>query len=259
MSNDRKGVRLALSPARKMVLELLHHSKKVPTVPLTRSMNVGPLLAARAASPGRPSWVAIFLKAYAIVARDRPELRRTYLPFPWPHLYEHPISECAVLVERDWDGEKAVLAAKIRGPEEQPLAVIDGYMNRFATAPAETISDLRQLMLLGRLPGFVRRWAFWNTLNLSGYVKSKRFGTFMVSSLGSLGVKQVHPIAPLTTYLSIGPIAANGDVTALIVYDHRVMDGRSVARALVELETALNGPMLAEVRSTTTLQLRVAA
>src|SRR6266478_1897999 len=102
MSNARKGVRLPLSAARKVVAEWLYHAKKVPSLPLNRSMNVGELMDARAASPSRPSWVAMFLKAYAIVARDRPELRQSYIPFPWPHLYEHPISECAVLVERDW-------------------------------------------------------------------------------------------------------------------------------------------------------------
>ena len=255
MPNSRKGVRLPLSAARKMVVEWLHHAKKIPSLPLKRAMNVGALLAAREAAPQRPSWVALFLKAYAIVARDRPELRRTYIPFPWPHLYEHPISECSVLVERDWDGEKAVLAAKIRGPEEQPLPAIDGFMKRFATAPAQSVSDLRQLTRLGKLPGFARRWAFWNTLNLSGFTKSKRFGTFMVSSLGNFGVEQMHPLTPLTTYLSFGPITANGDVTALIVYDHRVVDGRTVAGALVDLEAALNGPVLAEVRAMTTLQV----
>lgn len=256
MANSRKGARVPLSAARKMVVEWLHHAKKVPSLPLKRSMNVSALLEARAASGSRHSWVALFLKAYAIVARDRPELRRCYVPYPWPHLYEHPHSECAVLVERDWDGEKAVLAAKIRGPEQQPLDFIDQTMKRFATAAAHEISDLRQLTLLGRLPGFARRWAFWNTLNLSGFTKSKRFGTFMVSSLGNFGVEQMHPLTPLTTYLSFGPIAANGDVTALIVYDHRVLDGRTVGAALVDLETALNGPVLAEVEATTA---RVAA
>lgn len=249
MANSRKGVRVRMSPARKMVVELLHHAKKVPSLPLKRSMNVAALAVARSQVLTRPSWVALFLKAYALVARDRPELRRCFLPFPWPRLYEHPISECAVLVEREWDGEKAVLAAKIRGPEGQPLDFIDQTMKRFATSDANEVSDLRQLTRLGRLPGFARRWAFWNTLNLSGFTKSKRFGTFMVSSLGNLGVEQIHPLTPLTTYLSFGPIAENGDVTALIVYDHRVLDGRTVAGALVDLEVALNGPILAEVQS----------
>ena len=119
----------------------------------------------------------------------------------------------------------------------------------------EAVSDLRQLARLGRLPGFVRRFAFWSTLYLSGFKKSKRFGTFMVSSLGNLGAEQMHPLTPLTTYLSFGPIAADGTVTVLIVYDHRVLDGRTIARALRLLETLLNGPILAELCGTTIRQV----
>ena len=37
----------------------------------------------------RPSWCAIFTKAYAVVAARYPELRRAYLKFPFPRLYEH--------------------------------------------------------------------------------------------------------------------------------------------------------------------------
>lgn len=257
MSNPRMGRRLPLSPARKLVAELLYHAKSVPSLPLKRVINVSNLQAARAIASPRSSWIAMFLKAFAIVAVDHPELRRAYVPWPWPHLYEHPHSNCAVLIERDWDHEKAVLAAKIRGPEQQTLADIDASLRMFASAPFESVSDLRQLSRLARLPALVRRWAFWNTINLSGYSKCKRFGTFMVSSLGNQGVEQMHPLTPLTTYLSFGPIAANGDVTALIVYDHRVLDGRTVAAALVELEVALNGPVLAELRAPA--MLRIAA
>ena len=210
MGESRKGVRVRLSPARKMVVELLRHARKVPSLPLKRRLDVARLAAARAACPARPSWVGLFLKAYGLVAQGRPELRRAYIPFPWPHLYEHPVSECTVLVEREWDGEKGVLAAKIRNCEAQPLRLIDEFLRRVATA---------------------------------------RFGTFMVSTLGNHGVEQGHPLTPLTTYLSFGPIGPAGDVTAMIVYDHRVMDGRSVALALTELEAALNGPILAEVES----------
>jgi hypothetical protein len=249
MGEPRKGVRVPLSPARKMVGELLRHAKKVPSLPLKRPLNVAQLAAARTGCDPRPSWVGMFLKAYALVAQDRPELRRAYIPFPRPHLYEHACSECAVLVERDWAGEKAVLAAKIRSPAEQPLTMIDAHLRRFATAPFDEVSDLRQLTRLARLPAFARRFVFWNTLNLNGYKRAKRFGTFMVSTLGNLGVEQGHPLTPLTTYLSFGPIAKSGEVVAMIVYDHRVLDGRTVATALADLELALNGPILHEVES----------
>src|SRR5262245_54153380 len=103
MLNSRKGIRVALSPARRVVAELLHHAAKIPSVPLKRTINIANLIEARNQCPSRPSWIAIFLKAYALVARDFPELRRTYVPLPWPHLYEHPYSECTVLVERKDD------------------------------------------------------------------------------------------------------------------------------------------------------------
>src|SRR5262245_59061670 len=114
MSDPRKGIRLELSPARRLVVELLHHAKKVPSLPLKKQLNIARLLAARSACSARPSWIGMFLKAYSIVAREQPELRRCYVPWPRPHFYEHPTSECAVLIERDWDGEKAVLGAKLR-------------------------------------------------------------------------------------------------------------------------------------------------
>lgn len=255
MSEPRKGIRVALSPARRMVGELLRHAKRVPSLPLNRSLDIAPLQAARAACADRPSWLSLFMKAYGLVALHRPELRRTYIPFPRAHFYEHPESHCAVLVEREWDGEKAVLAAKIRGPENQPLSAIDSYLREFATAPLHEISEFRQLVRLGRLPAICRRFVFWQTLYLSGFNKSKRFGTFMVSTLGNLGCEQMHPLTPLTTYLSFGPISDDGRVTALLVYDHRVMDGRTVAAALADLEATLNGPILAEVRA----RARVAA
>lgn len=254
MVEPRKGIRVALSPARKMACELLRHAKKVPSLPLKTTMNLSALAAARAAHPDRPSWIGLFLKAYAHVARQMPELRRCFIPWPRPHLYEHPNSECAVLVEREWLGEKAVLAAKIRCPEEQPLTAIDQHLHTFANSPMEAVSDLRQLTRLARLPALLLRFVFWSTLYLSGFKKSKRFGTFMVSSLGNLGAEQIHPLTPLTTYLSFGPIAADGTVTVLIVYDHRVLDGRTIARALRVLETTLNGPIMAELSGTAARQ-----
>ena len=53
----------------------------------------------------------------------------------------------------------------------------------------------------------------------------------MVSSLGQFGVEQVFSPMCLTSYLTFGPVAANGDVTVRVVYDHRAMDGREMARA----------------------------
>lgn len=237
---------MKLSPTRKMVCEILHHGRKVPALPLSKVMRLGELAEARRAG-ARVSWTAIFMRAYALVAQQHAELRRAYLPWPRPRLYEHPSSTCAVILEREHQGESAVLGARIRCPEAQDLCALDEHLRRLRQAPIEEISCFRQWLRIGRLPGFVRRFLFWSTLNLSGAKRAKRLGTFAISSLGNLGIEQHHPVSPLTTYLTFGPISRRGRVNVKIIYDHRVMDGRTIARSLVELEHVLTTRLLDEL------------
>src|SRR5262249_23944394 len=146
--------------------------------------------------------------------------------------------------ERAWQGEQVVLAAKIRAPENSTLAALDGHLRYFKEAPVLEVSSFRQLLRLGRLPGFIRRFTFWHSLYLSGFKRAKRLGTFMISSLGSLDVEQHHPLTPLTTYFTFGPISPEGEVTAKIIYDHRVLHGRCVARCLQTLDEVLRTTLL---------------
>jgi hypothetical protein len=78
--------------------------------------------------------------------------------------------------------------------------------------------------------------------------RPRYFGTFGISVYSGLGAESLHPISPLTTTMNYGVIAPDGAVDVRIVYDHRVLDGSTVARALVALEAELNGPVLAELR-----------
>jgi hypothetical protein len=247
-----RGKRIAVSPARAVVLELLHHARKSPSLPLAKTMHLGPLLMPRKAAG--VSWTALFVKAYGLTALEHPELRRAFIPYPRKHYYEHPESSAAILVEREWQGENAVLGGRLRAPEERRLADIDEVLRDFRERPVWDVNYFRQTLRLGRLPAFVRRFVFWHSLYLSGAWRAKRFGTFMISSLGNLGVEQFHPLTFLTTYLTYGPIDAAGDVTVKIIYDHRVLDGRTVARALGTLEETLTGPVLAEVRAGSGIQ-----
>jgi hypothetical protein len=249
MSGSRRGTTLPLSPARKMVLELLYHARRVPSLPLSRTLDVGALAVARRQAAVPPSWMAIFVRAYGLTARRHPELRRALIPWPWKHYYEHPHSECALLIEREWQGEQVVLGAKISAPENSTLAALDGHLRYFKEAPVLEVSSFRQILRLGRLPGLIRRFTFWHSLYLSGFKRAKRLGTCMISSLGNLGVEQHHPLTPLTTYFTFGPISPAAEVTAKIIYDHRVMDGRCVARCLQTLDDVLRTVLPGEVGS----------
>jgi hypothetical protein len=123
------GRRLPISQARRLVGDFLYFAQQVPTVPVQRRMNIAPLIAARKLASPRPSWCALFTKAYALVAATRPELRRTYMNYPRPHLYEHPISVASIAVERRLQDEDAVLFTL-------PICTIASSCRSSASAPS---------------------------------------------------------------------------------------------------------------------------
>ncbi|RWB50256.1 MAG: hypothetical protein EOQ42_28040, partial [Mesorhizobium sp.] len=65
-----RGRALKLSAPRRLVGDLMRFSIGVPRVAVQRQMNLGPLVRARMAQQTRPSWTAIFLKGYALLALE---------------------------------------------------------------------------------------------------------------------------------------------------------------------------------------------
>jgi hypothetical protein len=234
-----RGRSLPLSRPRRLITDLMHFAAGVPTVPVQRRMALGPLVAARRGCPDRPAWVAIFAKAFALVAAEFPEMRRAYCKLPWPHLYEYPATVANVMVERDYRGEKAVLGLRIKDPARRTLDDLDGRVQHAATVPIENIRCFRAMLRWAAVPRPLRRLAWWLALNL-GRHRAKSFGTFAVTVYSALGAESLHPLSPLTATLNFGMIAPDGAVDVRLIYDHRVTDGATVARVLVRLEEVLN-------------------
>ncbi len=243
------GRNLSLSLPRRFVCDLVHFARKVPSVPVQRTMNVAPLVAARLAATPRPSWCAIFTKAYARVAAAMPELRRAYLGFPTPHLYEHPLSVASVAVERRYEDEDAVFFAPVKSPDRLPLYELDEELRRHKHAPLERLASFRRVLLISRLPRPLRRFVWWFGLNAWGRKRAAYMGTFGVSVYAGLGAASLHPLSPLTTALNYGVLDGQQNMDVRIVYDHRVLDGATVARALARTEDVLHGEILAELRA----------
>ena len=95
------GRALPVTPYRRLVTELMYASAKVPSVSADRRMDLRPLAAARQICSPRPSWCGLFAKAFGMVSRDHPELRRSYMKFPRPWIYEHPHSVVSLNVDRE--------------------------------------------------------------------------------------------------------------------------------------------------------------
>lgn len=227
--------------------DLLHHSRKVPSVPMQRRMRLGEVVAARASAPNHVSWCAIFVKAYATVSARHPELRRAYFSFPWAQLYEHPETAASFSVERVYEGESAVFFTRIPSPETLPLREIDAIVRKYKTAPLESLRSYRRILGLSRLPFPVRRLVWWLAVQARGPFRAYFLGTFAASTTAAEGGASLHQLSPLTTTLNYGQFEADGTLDVRLTYDHRVLDGATVARALVELENVLRGEIAAEL------------
>jgi hypothetical protein len=245
--NEQAGRTFPLSVPRRLICDLLYFARQAPTVPVQRRMHLDGLVGARAQAARRVSWCAIFTKAYARVAVQFPELRRAYLSFPTPRLYQHPYSIASVAVERLYGGENAVFFAHLREPEGQTLWQLDEHLRRFKEEPIETFGLFRRALKVSRLPRWLRRALWWYGLNTSGLRRARHMGTFGVSVYSGLGAESLHPLSPLTTTLHYGVLRRDRTMPVRITYDHRVMDGATVARALALMEDVLNQDMAAEL------------
>src|SRR5579883_1019697 len=220
-----RGHSIPLSPFRRMMCDLLHFSRKVPLVAIERHLSIPAVVAARRLADPRPSWFAVFLKAYALVCDRRPELRQSYLSFPRPRLYQHPGTVASLAVARAVGGEDAVLVYLLRDPGGLSLGEIDARIRRARTAPADEIRSFRNQFRVCRLPGPVRRAVWWVGLNASGEWRAKCAGTFGVTGVAALGAASLHTLSPLTTTLTYGVFAPDGSLPVRLFYDHRVLDG----------------------------------
>ena len=212
-----------------------------------RVCDLASLARLRSALPIRISWSVLFLKAYGLVAAEHSVLRRCYLKWPWPHLYEHPHSVATLVISRPLAGEDRLFWARFTSPETQSLVHLQRTLDqRYLGEPVE--SRFRRQILISRLPTPLRRMLWWTTLNLSGQKRAKRLGTFGLTTLAGEGAEIRRPPSPITTTLSYGPLDESGRMRVTIAYDHRVMDGLEIARALSRLEQVLLGPIAQEAQ-----------
>jgi hypothetical protein len=248
--HEPKGRWLPLAKPRRFIGDLVHFARRIPSAPVSRVFDIASLIDPRIGHPARPSWSCVFMKAYALVGAEHAPLRRSLLEFPWPRLYEHPWMNCALAIERTYQGEEGVFVGLFRAPEQQTLTQLQQSVSWYKNETLEKVGFYRMALRFSQAPLPIRRLLWWGALNFSGQKRCKRFGTFGLSSYGSLGAEQIHPISPLTTTLTYGPIdPITGRVVVKLIYDHRVLDGAYVARRLRDVELVMNGVILDELRN----------
>jgi hypothetical protein len=231
---------------RRLVIDLMHFSAQVPSATIERRMDLARLVSARQACATPPTWSAIFTKAYARVAARTPLLRSSYLKFPWSRFYEHATNIATINIDRQLAQERVVLYAHISSPENRTLQDLDAIIHDHQEEPVDNISSYRRALLMSRIPWPFRRWLWWGALNVFGSIRCHNFGTFGITSLGSLGAGILHAVPLLTSQIHFGMFDSAGSVEMRLSFDHRVLDGATAAGALADLEEVLLGEMIHE-------------
>jgi hypothetical protein len=235
--------------SRRLTIDLLHYHAKVPTCAHDRWCDFRPVTEARHECPVRISLSMIFVKAFGLVATRYPALRQMYLPWPWPHIYQHPSSVAMLATHRDFRGEPWLFWSRFKRPEAQSLVELQAALERYQTAPVEEVFPWQ--LQLSALPTPIRRLLWSWTFYVGGPARVRRAGTFFVTTIAGRGAEIQHPPAFLTANATYGPIDERGRSRVTIAYDHRLMDGRLVADVLSEIDAALAGPLIDELRSIT--------
>jgi len=245
--------RSTLSNARGCVGDVAQLAQHIPFFPVDRTMHLGPLAAARAATEVRIGWAALFLKAYALVADEMPVLRtwlvRSLLgglvPQLVPQLATCSESVATLAVNRIEAGEDRLFFARLRRPNACSLVEIQKFIGDCQSQPVATC--FKRQLELERMPGFLRRQILWWNMNSFSCKRASRIGTFSLSTLSGLNAtNRMHPTI-CTTSLTYAAIESDGRCLVTLLADHRVLDGMAVARALVRLEEVLMGELMDEV------------
>jgi hypothetical protein len=243
-----RGTVRKISLPRRFVTDLMWASASVPFVSLRRTLDISQLAEARASAAEPPGWAAIFVKAFALVAKDEPVLRRLYAAWPWPHFYELPRSVAEVAIARFEDGEDCILPEKVPAPELTSLDEVDARIRYAKDAPIEAIPAFRKIMGVTRLPLPLRRLAWLVAVNF-GRQHANWIGNVSVTSVSAFGPGELHAITPGPYILSYGVVGPDHRVDVVIRWDHRVTDAAFISRVLTCLEQVLNTAIAAELRN----------
>ena len=245
MPDSRNGCRFLVPVSRRLSWDLLAFHHDVPLCAHDRQMRLEHVCQRRAACAVRISWPALFIKAYAMVASEFPELRQIWYRWPWAHIYQHPTSIATLTVQREVDKEPWLFWGQIRSPEAQSLTEIQRSIDHFQN------DDVNQVFAkqwrLAHLPTILRRAIWWWNLNLETKKRATRLGTFFLSTLSGLGTEIQLPPSIQTGCLTYGPLNEQQSLRVTLAYDHRIMDGVLVARILQRLETTLDETLANEL------------
>ncbi|MDF1825446.1 MAG: hypothetical protein P1U68_12440 [Verrucomicrobiales bacterium] len=230
-----------------MVCDLLYFDREVPTFPHSREIDLSKVEAVRKSLSARVSWTVIFIKAFAIIARERPVLRQAWMKYPFPRLYQNPESIAYLPVKRTHDDEEWLCFAPFSRPEGKSLDQLQARLDSYQREPVDEV--FRTQYRSAFLPTFLRRLIIGSWFRCFAKRRVKRMGTFGITTVSSRGAEIQFPPGVHTTTLTYGPMDETGKSRVTLHYDHRLMDGWFIAEVLEDLERVLNQEIFEELKT----------
>jgi hypothetical protein len=156
----------------------------------------------------------------------------------------------AVLIEREVDGHHVVFRPVLRDMQTRPLWDIErNLIFQLRTKSIFSFPDIRRVMSLSKwLPFPIIRLCFRLLYSLSGKVRSNVYGCASVNLMNSPRTRLLMSTTLSAFVVYPGVADENGDVTAQVFIDHRVIDGLQTARILKDIESIINNEIVAEMQ-----------
>jgi hypothetical protein len=210
-------------------------------------MRLAEVVAARQKASPQPSWAAIITKAFALAAREHPQMRQAFFEFPWGHIGEYESQVGCVVITRRVGDEDVIFFAHLPNPENQSLRELDATLRHYQQTPIEKIGTFRAALRAARLPRLLSRGLWWLALHVLPRERVRHFGTFTVSTVAPFGAKALYVPTVGSPLVHYGAINEQGEMPVNLAIDHRLMDGAVAGFTLMEMEQALNHEIRAEL------------
>lgn len=230
------GKRIKLSNGRRLVEDIIEIANQTPLAAFAGDYDAGLVEKFRRYTRPKISWNVLYMKAYACVCAQNPALRQLYVGLPWGHLYEHKRNVCMMTIAREHEGQERLFFARFNEPENRSLVDLQKHYDHYRKAPIEEIKQFRHQIKFANCPKFLRRLAYWTLFNFFPMKRASHMGTFGISISGYKGCyAETHHLGTNTTILGVDPLPKNGVSRLVLTFDHRVMDGTPVTKALQQL------------------------
>lgn len=155
-------------------------------------------------------------------------------------------------IAREYEGEERLFFARFNAPENRSLVDLQKHFDYYRKAPISEIKQFRHQIRFSKMPKFIRRFAWWTLSNVWPQKRASHMGTFGISISGNKGCYGLsHHLGTNSTILGVDPSPKKGVSRLILTFDHRVMDGAPVTKALQQLQHILTTSIKVELAELT--------